>query len=370
MVGHIDYWVVVDTGSTDNTPHIIESFFAEHGIPGELHRREWRNFAHNRNEALQLAQGKADYLLLSDADMTLSVIDPDWKRDLAADGYLLKQRMPNLDQYLPRLIDGRLTGDKAWRYRCVTHEYLDAEEPGSNRLENFAGIELIDRDDGGFKSDKFVRDATLLSQQLTQLDEIAGTEPSDSDSKETADLRRDLPMLLPRTLFYLAQSHENGGLDLDQAIGYYLRRIELGGWTEEVAYSWYRIGLCREKLQRPWAETQEAYLQSWQMAPHRVEAILQIVRHYNRVQQYAIARLFGMAAAPITMPPSNGLFVDVAAHQWLMRDEYALACYWSGHPQEAEPLWRTLLTEGVLPESERERVKANLDFAVQAIRAA
>ena len=54
----IDYWVICDTGSTDDTPAIIKSYFQERKIPGELHSQAWINFGHNRNEALKLARGK------------------------------------------------------------------------------------------------------------------------------------------------------------------------------------------------------------------------------------------------------------------------------------------------------------------------
>jgi len=47
-----DYWVISDTGSTDGTENLILNFFSEVGIPGELHKDEWQNFAHNRNLAL------------------------------------------------------------------------------------------------------------------------------------------------------------------------------------------------------------------------------------------------------------------------------------------------------------------------------
>lgn len=63
---HIDAWVIVDTGSVDDTPERI--LRALQGVPGELHHRPWRDFAHNRNEALELARSHGDWLLFIDAD--------------------------------------------------------------------------------------------------------------------------------------------------------------------------------------------------------------------------------------------------------------------------------------------------------------
>ena len=42
----IDYWVICDTGSTDDTKSIINSELS--GISGELHEVEWVSFGHNR----------------------------------------------------------------------------------------------------------------------------------------------------------------------------------------------------------------------------------------------------------------------------------------------------------------------------------
>ena len=55
-----DYWVISDTGSTDKTPEIITEFFKKNNIPGELKHDKWKNFAHNRNLALNYAFGKTD----------------------------------------------------------------------------------------------------------------------------------------------------------------------------------------------------------------------------------------------------------------------------------------------------------------------
>src|SRR5512144_2185854 len=67
----IDCWVIVDTGSTDGTQDIIRECFAD--IPGELHERPWRDFAHNRTEALALARPHGDYVLIIDADDALEL---------------------------------------------------------------------------------------------------------------------------------------------------------------------------------------------------------------------------------------------------------------------------------------------------------
>jgi len=65
---YIDYWVISDTGSTDGTQEIIQNFFKEKGIPGELHQDEWKNFGHNRTIALRHCDGKAEYAWMIDAD--------------------------------------------------------------------------------------------------------------------------------------------------------------------------------------------------------------------------------------------------------------------------------------------------------------
>jgi glycosyltransferase involved in cell wall biosynthesis len=67
---HIDAWVIVDTGSTDNTKEKIRKSLE--GIPGALHERPWRNFGSNRSEAVALAyESGCDYFLFFDADDVL-----------------------------------------------------------------------------------------------------------------------------------------------------------------------------------------------------------------------------------------------------------------------------------------------------------
>jgi glycosyltransferase involved in cell wall biosynthesis len=69
----IDCYCICDTGSTDNTVNIIETFFRNNKVPGKIVREPFRDFGYNRSFALQECDKMEDidYVLLMDADMVL-----------------------------------------------------------------------------------------------------------------------------------------------------------------------------------------------------------------------------------------------------------------------------------------------------------
>lgn len=92
---YIDYYIICDTGSTDNTKEIIKKFFDERGIPGEIHDHEWEDFGTNRSKALELCLGKTQWALMIDADDNIVGTFPKEKLDPNVDGYVVKiQRGP------------------------------------------------------------------------------------------------------------------------------------------------------------------------------------------------------------------------------------------------------------------------------------
>lgn len=60
----IDYWTIVDTGSTDHTPDIIREELKD--IPGKLHFCEFTTFDETRNKAFDLAQKKCKFMIVLD----------------------------------------------------------------------------------------------------------------------------------------------------------------------------------------------------------------------------------------------------------------------------------------------------------------
>ena len=87
----IDTWVIVDTGSTDGTQQVILDALAD--LKGEMFERKWLDFGSNRSEAIGLARGRADYLLVIDADEVMTVADGFTLPPLDRDAYEVMHRI-------------------------------------------------------------------------------------------------------------------------------------------------------------------------------------------------------------------------------------------------------------------------------------
>src|SRR6266699_3447605 len=66
----LDYVLIVDTGSTDETVSVSRKFLQERKIPGEIRHQPWQDFASNRTAALAMLRDRReiDYRLMIDAD--------------------------------------------------------------------------------------------------------------------------------------------------------------------------------------------------------------------------------------------------------------------------------------------------------------
>ena len=326
--GIVTRWVVCDTGSTDDT--VTRLAAALDGIPGELHHRPWRDFATNRTELLSLARGTADYLLLLDADMTLSQLGP--LAPLTADAYLIRQH-DAVEYWIPRLVRGELE----WRYEGATHEYLVV--PDGSTEERLMGLHVLHHGDGGTRGNKLERDRELLEGRLAQA-------PEDE-----------------RTHFYLAQTYEGLG-DTQRAIDLYRRRGELGGFEEEAWYATYRAASL--EAEQDWDQGVPALLAAWDRRPTRVEPLYELARGYRFRERHELAYLFATRALELSKPPDDLLFLHHDAYEWGVLFEWSIAAYWVGRVQESLEASDTLL-ERELPANIVPYVRHNRRVALTAL---
>ena len=337
---YISYWVIVDTGSKDNTIQVIKETMDEIGIPGELHERPWVNFEVNRTESLELAKGKCDFRWIIDADDTFvlddSKINPFYVLDKEFDSYHISYKLHNLKYFRAQVV----RSDEDWVYKGVLHEYLHLDKP-NQKSGQIPGCH-VDADISPLKrassvEEKYAKDAVILEEALEK-------EPDNT-----------------RYMFYLAQSYRDS-LQPEKSLIAYQRRVDAGGWPEEVYYSMYMIGRLRETLKYPANEVIEAYSRAWEYRPERLEAAFHVMRKLREEKRYVLALAYGEAAMQRT-GTADILFVEPEVWQWRILDEFSICAFYAGKVDSAREKLLAVINSPFfrdLPPSERERMMKNL----------
>jgi tetratricopeptide (TPR) repeat protein len=253
--------------------------------------------------------------LLLDADMILRVEDLPASKEILQNAekvntsiscFQLLQKNGNLVYWNTRLI--RMSHN--WVCRGVTHEYWESVNGGqtANVMGHVAKVMddilwIDDVNDGGAKMDKYERDARLLEEGIA--------DPATPEQ------------LKVRYYFYLAQTYLVMR-NIPRAVEYYNKRIEAGGWMEEVWYSHYQkfqITQSREDLWR-----------GIECMPQRLE---NVHAHFKNKRERGIRYTqedFAIGAVGYSYvkkwnPRDTYLFMEEDIYTWRFMDEYSLVCF-------------------------------------------
>jgi glycosyltransferase involved in cell wall biosynthesis len=317
---HIDYWVICDTGSTDNTKELIQSFFDKEGLKGELHSAEWRDFGYNRTLVFEFAYKKADYLWVIDADDILV-------------GQLNLGKL-NLDSYSLRyggdFIYWRnqiFKGDLQWVYKGVLHEFPYCISKENSTHGSIEGNYYVDSRRLGTRNlidpkTKYLNDAKVLEDAL----------------EDETDAH-----LAVRYMFYLAQSYKDAQ-EYQKAMEWYQKRAAAGGWEEEVYYSKYMIMCCQIRMGYKFEHWLYTGLDAFAYRPARLEALYEIILYCRMTEQYKLGYQLGKGQEHTELS-KDILFVATLVYEWKFLDELSICAYWAGDLVMSSRIIKKILIE-------------------------
>jgi len=344
MAPYVDRYDITDTGSTDGTPELIKKVMDEFDIPGEVYLSDFKGFGDHANrigsrtEAFYNAEaGGAEYAWVIDADDYVEG-KFEYPKKMNADGYTLFIQRGDFSWWRNQIF--KL--DLGWRYVGVLHEYADATKKEQPAFEKLGGDYHIsartegNRNIGVTPVEKYTKDAEVLENALED-------EPSNA-----------------RYMFYLAQSYFDSQ-QWEKAKEKYQKRVEMGGWNEEVFYSQFRVGLIRGILKEPFELVVKEMLDAYNIRPIRAEPLVELSRMYRMTDRPAAAYPFAKIAADMPYPAQDILFISEDVYRFGALDELGAVSYYAGRPQDGYDACKKLVEENRVPEDHKERVKANLE---------
>ena len=333
----LDYWVISDTGSSDNTIQIIEDFFRDKQIPGEIHQAAWRDFAYNRNLALDACAGKADYVLFFDADdqvqghLNLPA--------LTEDAYYFKMtNEQNSVQYQRLLI---IKNNQQYRWKGVIHELIISDQVTQERV--------------------LEGDYIVVSRRLGSRNHNPDKALHDAQALEAAFLSNAEPEMQSRYAFYCAQSYKAHILQdrkyQHTALEWYLKRIEFPHDKNGVDDEKYLSHLYAGYIYEEEGQLKEAFYH-WQcgieLDPMRAECWFQIARRHHWNHNYWLAYNFARQAAELKIPEGVRIFIVDSIYLYWSHYELCVASWKVGRLEQSYQAFKQMLQH--LPEENVEQV--------------
>lgn len=310
----ITSWVICDTGSSDNTMDLIQSFFQSKNIPGTLHQHEWVDFAHNRTLAMECAFNTSDYAMLFDADDSihgdLPALVPGADRYNAYFG-------ENVRYERPLFVNNR----KKWHYTGVLHEYLDSKEPRTHAL--LQGKYHICSGRTGARNanpTKYADDAAVLERAFEKEADAA---------------------LKSRYCFYCAQSYRDAKQP-ENAVRWYELCLTLNGWTQEKYCACMQLGYLKKST--------HYFCKASEYDSERIEGIVEAMRLWYAEKNHTVVNALYHRWRDYNPTPQRKLFLNQSLYQQHMEYLNSISAYYVRDYASGYVCCKSLLLKGKHPE--------------------
>ena len=320
VIPFIDYWVISDTGSTDNTKKIIQELMDKHGVPGELHDHEWVDFSTNRNYSLELARPHADFIWFMDADDNFVPLGSDPFSYLSKEYKLIHMTYVFTESNTSFTRACILNSKEDMRFHGVLHEVVANADgstvPAEDRVLINEFGHIVARASPlkrhSTERQKYLADARILEEALDK-------NPGDT-----------------RSMFYLGQSYQLAGSFTDAMKAYALRAQFPGqGFLDEVFLSKYEIAKMKIALKFPSEECVDACISAWEEDPSRLEPLTLAMNYLYQRGRYGYALALGMVGVGTVSPSSQAAKFEFDVYDYKFPDIFALCRFRCGDREEA-----------------------------------
>jgi glycosyltransferase involved in cell wall biosynthesis len=342
----IDYVLIVDTGSDDDTVLVIKDWLKQNEMPGQVISEPWQNFAYNRTFALSKLREVEwiDYALMIDADETIHYYEDfnqnEFKTNLTYDVYQVTTNIWGNLYSRPQIT----TNKKVCEYVGVVHEFLSMSNLSVSSAIGFENRPIQDsaRNQGG---NKFLKDIELLEDAISKEEEGS--------------------WLKSRYTFYLAQSYRDSG-NIEKALENYTKRVNMGYWSEEIYVSLHQSGNIMRDLGYPKEQILQTYLQAQEQNPMRGESLYSYLYYCRLNALHQQGFIIGKHAITLNNP-DNVLFSETWVYNYGILDEFSIIAFWSGNYKESKQACEIILERPQVPDHIKDRVRQNLQYAIDRL---
>ena len=330
MAPFVDRFLILDTGSTDNTLAIVKKTLGDLRLPFRIMHRPFDTYAQSRTYLVKHVIQSENWVLMIDADCTLSGERPSLPDaeiglvEFICDGVVSQRAV-----YLANHVDWRYESGMTLDGRDL-HEAVTADTP--HRASRVRGVVMEHHGEAG--------DNRSSEDDLAILQELAARFPTN-----------------PRWTFYVAQTLKGMGRRAE-AIATYRECAIMGRLGDEwVWYCMFQSAVLDQDA--------HALLVASLMRPQRAEGWYALACLLSNAARYDLALPAATRAAGLPEPPDS-LFINRSVYRWAARLELSVCLGGVGMFEAALHECTTLLAVDSLPEVVRREVMSNAEqFRVQ-----
>lgn len=162
-----------------------------------------------------------------------------------------------------------------------------------------------------------------------------------------------------RTLFYLAQTCACLN-QMEECYDFYRKRIDAGGFQEEMFHSYLRLGEVGSSIGKHWNVVLDHYICAFELLG-RAEPLVKLAEYYRSQNMWKSSYMFAKKACELEYPMDAVLFVDKRLYDYTRWHLLGIVAYYDKKYEEGIKACEIAIKNG--PEFEID--KSNLKFYME-----